>query len=144
MVNQKSNATVNYAGFWVRVAAFILDWIFVSIIALPLWIWFFLQYFEWALVIFFLFPFIWYLFSLFYFIGYWVRYGQTPGKMIAGIKVVRTNGNPIGIKRAVLRYMIGYSIHYALAHIPFIAVVFQKQKRGVHDLIADTCVIRTD
>jgi len=39
--------------------------------------------------------------------------------------------------------LVGYSIHYALAYIPFIAVAFQKRKRGVHDLIANTCVIRT-
>ncbi|MBL7062021.1 MAG: RDD family protein [Dehalococcoidia bacterium] len=144
-MTEESKTTVIYAGFWVRVGAFVLDYILVSIIALPLFIWFALQYWEDVSpgVVFFAFPFIWYFFSLFYFIGYWVWCGQTPGKIAAGIKVVGSNGRPIGIGRAVLRYLVGYSIYYVLSYIPFIVVAFQKQKRGVHDLIANTYVIMT-
>jgi len=144
MASVESKTTINYAGFWLRVLAFILDWILVGIIALPLSIWSLLHYWgDLSVLVFFLFPFMWYFFGLFYFIGYWTWYGQTPGKIAAGIKVVQANGDPIGFGRAALRYLVGYSIHYALAYIPFIAVAFQKRKRGVHDLIANTCVIRT-
>ena len=38
--------------------------------------------------------------------GFWTWRGQTPGKMIAGIKIVRTDGSSIGLGRAFIRYLM--------------------------------------
>ena len=145
---------MTYASLWQRVGAFIIDVLLLGAISLPLWIWTLLSVRNTppvSLYFYLLGMFIiWYFFSLFYFIGYWAWCGQTPGKMVAGIKVTRQDSRPIGLARAVLRYLIGYSIHYALI-FPFvipavgllIVIALNKQKRGVHDLIANTCVVKT-
>ena len=145
---------MNYAGLWRRLWAFIIDTLLICAISLPLWIWFLLSVRDTPPVPLYFLSLglfvIWYFFSLIYFIGYWAWCGQTPGKMVAGIKVTRQDSRPIGLARAVLRYLIGYSIHYALI-FPFvipavgllIVIALNKQKRGVHDLIANTRVVKT-
>jgi len=145
---------MTYASLWQRVGAFIIDALLISAISLPLWIWVLLSVRDTPPVPLYFYLLgmfiIWYFFSLFYFIGYWAWCGQTPGKMVAGIKVTRRDSWPISLARAVLRYLIGYSIHYALI-FPFvipavgllIVIALNKQKRGVDDLIANTCVVKT-
>jgi len=68
-------------------------------------------------------------------------YGQTPGKKIAGIRVVAgDNLEQIGTGKAVLRY-IGYFVSALVLMIGFIMIGFHSSKRGLHDIIADTYVI---
>ncbi len=76
-----------------------------------------------------------------YHIGMWVKNdGMTLGKKLMGIRVIRTTGEAVDIKTAVLRY-IGYLVSgFALA-IGFIWVAFDKNKQGWHDKIASTYVI---
>lgn len=91
-----------------------------------------------------------------YFVGFWVWRGQTPGKMLMGAKIVKTDGSPIGFGRSLLRYIvymaygtaIGYTINnlyvaVVIALIPLVIVIFSKRKRGLHDLVAGTCVINS-
>src|SRR5512146_3069206 len=40
-------------------------------------------------------------------VGFWVLLGQTPGKMLMGLRIVRSNGKPLTIRYALLRY-VGY------------------------------------
>ena len=70
--------------------------------------------------------------------------GQSPGKIFAGIKIVRTNGIEIGFGRAMLREWIGKLISVLPLVVPlgFLWVMFDKENRGWHDKIADTKVIR--
>ena len=70
--------------------------------------------------------------------------GQSPGKIFAGIKIVRTNGIEIGFGRAMLREWIGKLISVLPLVVPlgFLWVLFDKENRGWHDKIADTKVIR--
>jgi len=92
---------------------------------------------------------IWYFFSLFYFIGYWIWRGQTPGQMLTRVKIVRKDGQKIALINVILRYLIGYSIVYialSLLIVPaiglFIAAALNNKKRGLHDLIAGTYVVK--
>ncbi len=93
-----------------------------------------------------------------YFAGFWTWRGQTPGKIITSAKVVRIDGSPIGIGRALLRflgYFVYFSIysygaayvHEALAFVIlfvfFLIIVFNNRRRGLHDVIAGTVVIDT-
>ena len=144
-----------YASMRRRLGAFILDALLLSAISLPLWIWFVLsvrvtppvsiEYYLLGLFI------IWYFFSLFYFIGYWIWIGQTPGQLVTKIKVVRKCSQTIKLGNVMRRYLIGYSIVYiaiGLFIIPaialFIAAALSKEKRGLHDRIAGTYVVQNN
>lgn len=75
-------------------------------------------------------------------IFFWKRWaGATPGKRMLGIYVVdaKTFGE-INNAQAVVRY-IGYIASTMVLMIGFIMVAFRKDKRALHDLMADTMVI---
>jgi len=71
-----------------------------------------------------------------------VKYGATPGKMDLGLKVVRPDGSPIGVGRAIGRYFAKL-LNYFTLFIGFIMAGWDSQKRGLHDMICDTRMIRT-
>lgn len=81
-----------------------------------------------------------------YVIAYWTVAvgwkGRTIGKLMLGMKVVRANGSRVGYFRALVRY-IGYLICYMTLGLGFLVIAFNKQKRGLHDFICDTMVVRT-
>jgi len=91
-----------------------------------------------------------------YCVGFWAWRGQTPGKMLLGAKIVKTNGSPIGIGRALLRFAV-YSLYLLLwglirsslvvLFLIFIGALliigFNRKKRGIHDFIAGTVVINS-
>jgi uncharacterized RDD family membrane protein YckC len=66
--------------------------------------------------------------------------GQTPGKSLMGIRVVKTNGQPIGILDAVIRY-IGYYINTFLLFLGWLWAVFDSRNQGFHDKLAGTVVV---
>ncbi|MFQ5657472.1 MAG: RDD family protein [Candidatus Methylomirabilales bacterium] len=73
----------------------------------------------------------------------WVWGGQTPGKMLMGLQVVREDGNGIGYGRALLRW-VGYLCAVLPLGLGFVVAFFHPRGRGLHDLLAGTCVTRTD
>jgi uncharacterized RDD family membrane protein YckC len=73
----------------------------------------------------------------------WALVGVTPGKKILGLKIVRSDGSePLGYLKAALR-MVGYMASGAVFCAGFIMVAFTKDHKGLHDMIADTKVVRT-
>lgn len=80
--------------------------------------------------------------TLFYYIFFTGYGGQTPGKMALQIKVIHNNGSEIGYGQAVLRETIGKMISYLLLCIGYLMVGLRRDKRGLHDLLANTKVIR--
>ena len=72
-----------------------------------------------------------------FFIG---RFGATPGKMALSLKVVRPGGEPVGYGRAVGRYF-AKQLNLMTFMIGYIIAGFDAQKRGLHDMICDTRVI---
>ncbi len=68
--------------------------------------------------------------------------GQTPGKMICGLKVIRVDGNPVGFGQAALR-TLGYYLNQLTLCIGFLWVAVDQRKQGLHDKIAGTLEIRT-
>ena len=76
-----------------------------------------------------------------YFVGFWAWRGQTPGKMLLGIKVIRTDSSPLTLGHAFLRYL-GYVASALTFCIGFIWVAFDERKQGLHDKIADTYVVK--
>ena len=67
--------------------------------------------------------------------------GQTPGKRILGLKVISVTGVPVGYGKALLRY-IGYYLSFILLGLGFVMIAFDRNKRGLHDFIAGTCVVK--
>lgn len=75
------------------------------------------------------------------------RNGQTIGKKLLGIKVVRTNGERIGLGRIILLRALPMSL---LGMLPFIGylislvdslLIFRESRKCLHDDFADTIVI---
>lgn len=69
------------------------------------------------------------------------RWGRTPGKLVLGLKVVRADGSPLSYARSLARYA-SYWISSLVFGLGFIWIAFHPQKRGWHDLICDTRVVR--
>ena len=73
-----------------------------------------------------------------FFVGY---YGATPGKMICHLKVIRSDGSKLTYGRALGRYFAKALNSFTLL-IGYIIAGFDEEKRGLHDRICDTRVIR--
>jgi uncharacterized RDD family membrane protein YckC len=78
--------------------------------------------------------------SIAYFVVSWVKSGQTLGKSVTGMKVVRTDGSRLSWGQALLRYL-GYIISGAVFSLGFLWVAFDPKRQGWHDKIARTYVI---
>jgi uncharacterized RDD family membrane protein YckC len=70
-------------------------------------------------------------------VGAW---GQTFGKMAAGIKIIRRDGVPVGYGRAFARFFAFY-LSVATANIGLVMAAFTKRKRSLHDYAAGTRVV---
>ena len=68
--------------------------------------------------------------------------GQTPGKMVLRLKVLRIDGRDLNLGIGFLRW-VGYIVSGLLFHLGFIWIAFNEKKRGWHDMIAGTIVVRT-
>ncbi len=90
---------LRYAGFWPRLGAHFLDFIFLS----P-----FIIFLLWGNSHYRLFPL--YnlipsaLFGLFFSVYLVRHFGGTPGKLILGIRIRKLEGEPVGYREAFLRY----------------------------------------
>jgi uncharacterized RDD family membrane protein YckC len=69
--------------------------------------------------------------------------GQTPGKMVMNLRVVKTDGTPISDAEAVLRY-VGYLINSPILMLGWIWALIDANNQGWHDKIASTYVIKTE
>jgi len=67
--------------------------------------------------------------------------GQTIGKKMMKIRIVKEDGTPIGYGDAILRNIIGYIISGALCYLGFIWALFDARKQGFHDKIFKTLVV---
>ena len=65
----------------------------------------------------------------------------TLGKRALGIKVVNERGQRISITTSIFRY-IGKILSSIILCIGFLMVAFSKKKRGLHDNLANTYVIK--
>ena len=65
----------------------------------------------------------------------------TPGKLALELKVVRPNSARLGLGRAVGRYF-AKRLNLLTGGIGYIMAGFDSEKRGLHDLMCDTRVVR--
>lgn len=154
---EKNN--VRYAGFWVRVAALIIDgiirFIIVVTVALPLTT-LFLPFSSDVILsystITTLLVIIWVIIILTVYLGYDVYFitrpnGATPGKQAMGLRVVDEKYNyPISLGKALLRETIikiflGRLTFGILTLISVLLVITDSKKQAVHDRLAKTYVV---
>lgn len=68
--------------------------------------------------------------------------GRTIGKWATGLRVQRTNGDEPGVGRALLRHFVGYPLSFLTLGFGFLLAALSTRGRALHDLIADTIVVR--
>lgn len=80
-----------------------------------------------------------------YFLFFETRYnGQTPGKMVAGIRVVQDSGHPIDFRAALLRNLVRFVDWLpGMYCVGFLTMFFSPQYRRVGDYVAGTLVVKT-
>lgn len=67
--------------------------------------------------------------------------GQTIGKLITRIKVVNVDGSAITYSKSFARFW-SKSLSALSFCIGYLLIAFRKDKRGLHDLIVDTKVVK--
>jgi uncharacterized RDD family membrane protein YckC len=74
-------------------------------------------------------------------VGFWVLLGQTPGKLLMGVRIVRVDHQPLTVRRALLRY-VGYWLSLIPLGLGFLWVLVDDRRRCWHDTLAGTYVVR--
>ncbi|MGX7112301.1 RDD family protein [Gemella cuniculi] len=134
-----------YAGFWLRFIAYIIDLVVILSIS--------------SLVNTFSFnllnininvpiigertlSYIIIMFSYFIIMTYF--FSQTLGKIIMKIKVEPNKSGKLTFSEVFFREVIGRLLTIALVYLPYLAVIFNSKKKGLHDYISDTVVVKED
>lgn len=136
-------SNVTYAGFWLRLVAFIMDAAILGIVGRI----FFggdvtsmttvggelsvnVDYNGWGTFI-----------PALYTILFWVWLSSSPGKLAMGLTIVDKEGNKLSIAQSVIRYL-GYIVSAIPLCLGFFWIGWDKKKRGFHDMIAGTFVVK--
>ena len=146
-MKKKSSQTIkgepHYAGFWIRLAASLIDTILLTAIILPLLITFYGKaYFSSDKFIQgpadFLLTWI---FPILAIMAFWFAKSATPGKILFRLLIVdaKTLQKP-STKQFIIRYL-GYYVSALPFCLGFIWIGFDKHKQGWHDKLASTFVI---
>lgn len=77
-----------------------------------------------------------------YYVIFTALYGATPGKMALGLRVVRTDGQPVDWLTAFMREVIGKTLSTLPLLLGYLWAFFHPRRQAWHDLIADTVVVR--
>lgn len=140
-----------YAGFWIRVAAYLVDALLLSLIFLPL-----------GFVLGFVialsngsgsdnepaFALVGEVLRLFSVVTGWLYFAwlessswqATVGKRVCGLRVTDLNGNRISFGKATGRYFAKI-LSGIILFIGFIMIAFSDKKQGLHDQLAGTLVL---
>lgn len=118
-----------YAGFLIRLFAFIIDNL---ITGLPVTL----------ISIFNDIPLFGTIVSVVYYVSFTYYKGQTPGKMLFKLHVEDKGGNKPNLKQVLLREVIGKAISTLVMLIGFLWIFWDPKKRGWHDHISGTYVIK--
>jgi uncharacterized RDD family membrane protein YckC len=78
--------------------------------------------------------------EFFYFSYPWAVSGKTLGMAVFGLQVVTSQGAPISARQAVLR-TVCLPLSMVPAGLGFTGIFFQRERRGLHDLMVGTAVV---
>ena len=119
---------LDYAGFWIRVLASVVDSLILTVPSIVL------AFVDST-------GLVGLVGSAAYYILFTGLRGQTPGKMVVGIKVIREDGSLPGLGVAGLRETIGKIVSGIALFLGYLWVAFDPKKQGWHDKMAGTVVV---
>jgi uncharacterized RDD family membrane protein YckC len=125
-----------HAGFWIRAGAEIIDMIILSVLEFTIGL-----ILGIARADNFSSPAYSYLLVSLYYTILIKMYGQTIGKKVLGIKVIRQDGKRITFWGAFCREIIWKYVGIFILGIGFLMVAIRKDKRALHDLAMKTIVV---
>ena len=76
-----------------------------------------------------------------YLIGLWTWRGTTIGNIVFGLKIVRTDGQPVTLGVAIVRALASL-LSLAVMGLGFFWIIWDPEKQAWHDKIAGTLVVR--
>lgn len=146
ILNQKEH--YRYAGFWVRFWAYIIDVVVIfslrGVLLSPflfvnegfpveVGLWTVNGFFE----------------ILIYYSYFFLAtkiFGQTVGKMVIGIRVMKEDGTKLTAVDVLFREVIGRMIYniIGLLKVLYVVVGFTNEKQGLHDMIGQTRVVHVN
>jgi len=157
---------LKYGGFWLRLGAFIIDSIVLSvvssIITTPLMLpamkeflgdmppYYYSDYNDPAVFFervgqfmgaMFLISLVQMLLNCAYYTVGVGKWGATIGKAACGLKVVRADGARVSYWRAFARYW-AHLLNNLTAGLSYLVIAFSGKKQGIHDMICDTLVVK--
>lgn len=146
---QNSTDTQVYAGFFVRLSAYLIDWLIVGaallVIRIPVWIAslsgaadfllqdFIFQYSAYDIVL--------YLLKTAYFVLLTYYTGSTLGKKLLQIRVISTEDRKPTFFEIVFRESVGKFLSALVLYVGYIMIGADRAKRGLHDILSDTYVV---
>lgn len=139
-----NESDVEYAGFWIRVGASIIDSLLIMVITFPLLI----SIYGWDyfgsekmisgpadFLISWILPFV-------AVVWFWMQRQATPGKAALSLRVLDADsGNNLTIGQSIGRYL-GYFVATIPLGLGLLWVGFDRKKQGWHDKLANTVVVR--
>lgn len=146
---QSKDTSVVYAGFFVRLAAYLIDWLIVGsvllVVRIPIWIAtfsgadflskdFIFQYSAADIVL--------YCLKVLYFTLMTYYSGSTLGKKLFQLQVVSADKErKPTLFEIVFRESVGKFLSGLIIYVGYIMIGIDKDKRGLHDILSDTRVI---
>lgn len=146
---QDNTDNLVYAGFFVRLAAYLTDMAIISVILLvvriPIWFSKIFNsqnilvrdlFFKYSLA-----DILFYILTVTYFVLLTYFTGSTIGKKLFNIKVICSEKRKFTFFEILFRETFGRFLSKVIIYIGYIIAGADRQKRGLHDLLSDTCVV---
>lgn len=140
---------MSYAGFWVRLWAYIIDSVivFFGLLIVRLATSGILSFAEGTflggnvLFHYTLKDIILYIFQVMYFILFTFCTGTTPGKRLLNLRVISAEGKELTFFDVLYRETIGRFLCGLTIGIGYLMAGIDREKRGIHDMLCDTRVV---
>jgi uncharacterized RDD family membrane protein YckC len=138
-----SSSSRDYAGFWLRAVALLIDWLVVAVVYGTLVV-IAANFFSLEQP----FPAAWEIASMLVLAGsvlfFWRVYGATPGKIAVAARIVDAEtGQAPSTGRLIVR-LVSYIVSALPFYLGFFWAAFDRRKQAWHDKIAGTVVILDD
>ncbi|EDM3692333.1 RDD family protein [Salmonella enterica subsp. enterica serovar Infantis] len=143
-VQSEEQPEYEYAGFWLRTGACLVDSLFFSLILLPVTVMFYGTDYLYSgsllrgpadMVINWIVPAV-------LTVILWRGFQATPGKMALRLRVLDAeSGRPASTGQYIARYL-GYFVSTVPVGLGFFWIAFDRRKQGWHDKLAGTVVVK--
>lgn len=141
-IDQLMSVQYQYAGFWPRLLANMIDSFLYVAVMLPFGLLFDTPIYAETSSTYSRLDALLQLISAGIYIVCWMRFAATPGKILMGLKVLdAATGQKIRFSQALTRY-VGYFISALALGLGYLWIIFDPKKQGWHDKMAKTVVVK--